>query len=78
MSVNRITLKKHGRSIIVDIDPETGEIATETFGYSGVSCIEDVSKLMKELATLTADSSKPERWKTEIAGGTGVKVGIER
>ena len=78
MVVKRLTLKKNGKSIVVDIDQETGEIATETFGYKGAECIEDINKLMVDLANLTSDSSKPERWKTEIAGEHTVKVGQGR
>ena len=62
------------KKIIVDIDKKTGKISSETFGYTGSSCIDDMEKLMADLAALTSDDSKPERWKNELAGGTGVKV----
>ena len=66
------------KTIVIEIDKETGKIATETFGYVGASCIDDINKLMADLAKLTGDSSKPDRWRTEIAGEHSVKVGRQR
>jgi len=66
------------KSIVIEIDHKTGEISSETFGYAGASCIEDINKLMADLAKMTSDSSKPERWQAEIAGEHTVKVGRER
>jgi len=63
MAVTRLTIEKDGKEIIIDIDLETGEIATDTVGYVGVACIEDLNKLLGNLGlTQTSSSDKPERF----------------
>ena len=62
------------KQIIVEINKETGEIWSETFGYVGASCIDDMEKLMADLAALTSDDSKPERWQNELAQKSAVEV----
>ena len=62
------------KTIVVDINKETGEISSETFGYVGAQCIEDMEKLMADLAALTSDDSKPERWQNELAKKSAVEV----
>ena len=62
-------------TFVIDIDKTTGEISAESFGYFGDSCIDDITKLMGDLATLTSDDSKPERWQSELAKGSSVHVG---
>jgi|GEM_PF-3095958 len=71
--VRRLVLEKNDKRIVVDIDSD-GNIVSETFGYVGASCVEDVEKIMKDLAKMTCDNIKPERWKQVIAGDKGVKV----
>ena len=62
------------KKIVIEIDKKTGEISSETFGYVGASCIEDMEKLMADLAALTGDDSKPERWQDELAKKTAAEV----
>ena len=50
------------KKIVVDID-ETGEIKAETFGMQGTECLEDLDKLLKDLALQTEVVKKAEFYK---------------
>lgn len=50
--------------IIVNIG-ENGEIHAETFGLEGVDCVDELSRLMRDIATVTADTKKPEYYKNK-------------
>jgi len=62
------------KTIVIEIDKQTGNIHSETFGYVGDSCITDLEALMADLAELTSDNSKPERWQTELAQNNTAEI----
>ena len=66
------------KQVVIKIDTETGGISAETFGYVGSSCVDEVSRLLKDLVQLTGSEHKPERWQSEVSTGTDVKVEQER
>ena len=51
--------------IVVEID-ENGKINAETFGMEGVGCIDELNKLMRDLATLTDIEKKPDFYKCKV------------
>lgn len=53
------------KSIVVEIDLE-GNIHAETFQMEGADCIEEIHKLMKDIATLKLDEKKPEYYKIKV------------
>ena len=61
------------KKIVIDIS-ENGEIKAETFGYQGVSCVDELDKLMKDIAVITEKTHKPEFFKEGITSDTTVKV----
>ena len=61
------------KRIVVDIS-ETGELKAETFGFQGVSCVAELDKLLKGLATQTSERKKPEYYKEGIQADTSIKV----
>ena len=61
------------KRIVVDIS-ENGELHAETFGFQGVSCMAELDKLLKGLATLTSEKKKPDYYKEGIQNDTTVKV----
>lgn len=61
------------KRIVVDIS-ETGELKAETFGFQGVSCVAELDKLLKGLATQTSERKKPEYYKEGIQTDTSIKV----
>ena len=50
------------KKIIIDIN-EKGEINAETFGMQGVECLNELDKLMKDLALETTVTKKDEFFK---------------
>ena len=62
------------KTIVVKINKETGGVHSETFGYVGATCIEDLDKLMADLVMLTEENHKPERWQTELVNRTDAEV----
>ena len=51
--------------IVVDIDLE-GNVHAETFQMEGADCVEEIHKLMKDIATLSLDEKKPEYYKSKV------------
>lgn len=58
--------------IIVKIN-ENGEIEAETFGMEGVDCVDELNRLMRDVATVTSNIKKPEYYKNKITGTNEVK-----
>lgn len=58
--------------IIVKIN-ENGEIEAETFGMEGVDCVDELNRLMRDVATVTCNIKKPEYYKNKITGTNEVK-----
>ena len=61
------------KRIVVDIS-ENGELKAETFGFQGASCVMELDKLLKGLATQTSERKKPEYYKEGIQADTTVRV----
>lgn len=53
------------RHIKVWVD-EQGNVEAETFHYEGPQCIDELTKLMRDLAELTSDIKKDESFKSRI------------
>ena len=51
-----------GKKIVIDID-DKGVIKAETFGLQGVECLEELDKLLKDLALQTDTVKKVEFFK---------------
>ena len=62
------------KKIVININ-ETGEITAETFGFSGTSCVDEIDKLMKDIARMTDRTHKPEYFKENTVSDTTIKVG---
>ncbi len=52
------------QKIIVEIR-ENGEIKAETFGYQSTDCMDELTKLMKNLLELTEETKKPDYYKAK-------------
>ena len=61
------------KKIVVDID-ETGEIKAETFGLQGTECLEELDKLLKDLALQTKVVKKAEFFKERTTVEKTVQV----
>ena len=61
------------QKIVVDIS-ETGEITAETFGFYGVGCMNELDKLLKDLALETKIVKKPEYFKEGVSSDNTIKV----
>lgn len=55
------------KKIVIDID-ENGKIHAETFGMVGTECMNEIDKLMKDIASRGSFTKKPEFYKqrTEV------------
>ena len=51
--------------IIVDIDSK-GNVHAETFQMEGIDCIEEIQRLMKDIATISSEEKKPEYFKNKV------------
>lgn len=60
------------RKIIVKVHDD-GSFDTETFGFEGTDCADELSRLMKDLATVTKTENKPEYYKNKTLPKTQVK-----
>lgn len=61
------------KKIVVEIDEE-GRIKAETFGMEGIGCVEELTKLMRDIATTTSSEHKPEFYKNKVVSNNTVKV----
>ena len=61
------------QKIVIDIS-ENGEIKAETFGITGVGCIAELDKLMKDLALSGTVSKKPEYFQEGIKSDSTIKA----
>jgi len=61
------------KKIVVNIDSD-GNIKAETFGMEGVGCVEELTKLMRDVATNTSSEHKPEFYKNKINNDKKIKV----
>lgn len=61
------------KKIVVDIN-ETGEIKAETFGMQGTECLEELDKLLKDLALQTKVVKKAEFFKERTTVEKNVQV----
>jgi hypothetical protein len=59
------------QKIVVKID-ENGDMNAETFGFDGQACVDELSKLMKNLAVVTAERKKSEYFKSKTIAQTKV------
>jgi hypothetical protein len=60
------------QKIVVNVR-EDGSFDAETFGFEGTDCIDELSKLMKDLAVVTKTEKKPEFYKNKTILQTQVK-----
>lgn len=61
------------KKIVIDINEE-GTFHAETFGMEGTECIEELDKLMKDLARQGNYTKKPEYYKKGIKADNAIKV----
>ncbi len=61
------------KRIVIDID-ENGQIEAETFDMQGTECLEELDKLLKDLALETTVSKKEEFFKSGVAAENQIKV----
>lgn len=61
------------KKIVIDIN-DKGEINAETFGMQGVECLNELDKLLKDLALETNTTKKPEFFKEGTTINNTIKV----
>ncbi len=61
--------------IVIEIG-ENGDIKAETFGMEGATCMDELSKLMRNLATVVDVDNKPEFYENKMVTKTKQKVGL--
>ena len=59
------------KKIVIEIGEE-GEIHAETFGMEGTECVEELDKLMKDLARSGDSRKKPEYFQSKTKPGNTV------
>lgn len=50
------------KKIVIDIN-SSGEMKAETFGMYGIECVNELNKLLKDLALIKESTKKPEYYK---------------
>jgi len=61
------------KKIVIDIS-QNGEIKAEAFGMVGPSCVEEINKLLKDLALETSSYKKPEYYQQGVEASRAVTV----
>ena len=61
------------KKIVVDID-DKGAIKAETFGMQGTECLEELDRLLKDLALQTETAKKQEFFKEGTTGDATIKA----
>lgn len=61
------------KKIVIDID-DKGEIKAETFGMQGTECLNELDKLLKDLALETQTTKKPDFFKEGTSVDNKIKV----
>ena len=61
------------KKIVVNIS-DTGEIDAETFNMEGTECLEELDKLLKDLALESETTKKPELFKKSTKVDNTIKV----
>ena len=61
------------KKIVIDID-ENGEINAETFNIEGVECLDELDKLLKDLALESSTTKKEEFFKNSTKAENVIKV----
>lgn len=61
------------KKIVIDIDNQ-GNINAETFGMQGIECLNELDKLLKDLALETTTTKKPEFFKEGTTVDNNIKV----
>ena len=61
------------KKIVVNIS-DTGEIDAETFNMEGTECLEELDKLLKDLALESEITKKPEFFKNSTKVDNTIKV----
>ena len=61
------------KKIVIDID-DKGKINAETFGMQGVECLNELDKLLKDLALEIITIKKPEFFKEGMTIDNAIKV----
>lgn len=61
------------KKIVIDIN-EKGEINAETFGMQGTECLEELDKILKDLALQTETIKKDEFFKEGTTVDNTIKV----
>lgn len=51
-----------------------GEIKAETFGFSGPSCVDELNRLMKDLAEIELSQKKDEYFDSELVVKKGIVI----
>lgn len=61
------------KKIVIDID-DTGKIKAETFGMNGTECLDELDKLLKDLALQSNTTKKDEYFKEGTTVTNTIKV----
>lgn len=61
------------KKIVIDIN-KNGEINAETFGMQGIECLNELDKLLKDLALEVTTTKKPEFFKEGTIVDNVIKV----
>jgi hypothetical protein len=61
------------KRIVIEIDSK-GNVHAETFHMEGIDCVDEIHKLMKDLATLKSNQNKPEYYKNKLSNNEKVKI----
>ena len=61
------------KRIVIDVK-EDGQIEAETFDMQGTECLEELDKLLKDLALETSVTKKEEYFKSGVSSTNTIKV----
>ncbi|HOI47004.1 MAG TPA: DUF2997 domain-containing protein [Bacilli bacterium] len=59
--------------ITINIDSD-GKIDAETFEMEGIECLDELNRLMKDIASINDEMKKPEYYKSKIEHKTKVVI----
>lgn len=59
------------KKIVIKVN-ENGEIDAETFNMEGIDCVQELDRLMKNLAIVTEEKKKPEYYKNKTKSVTKI------
>ena len=61
------------KKIVIKID-DKGSINAETFGMVGAECVDELDKLMKDIALRGSRNKKPEFFEQEVQSSAKMKI----